>query len=447
MTGTIFDREEVRRVLQILYPSDHGVIELDVLKKTAILPGHFDDIEKLLDEIENYDGRDDVIAIYTSINRIKPDAFKRTEHPLSIANKVASGLRIDASDISRITGILFDIDPFRANGDKKDSTTDEEHQAGIEAADFLKHKLSLMGWPEPVMGSSGNGATLRYLTDLPAAKETEDLLSRMLKAANGMLPDHLAAQVEVDVAMFDRPRISKVFGTVTRKGAGTRERPHRRSQMISAPEKLEPVQLDCIMKLVAAGKTTESDDGTCKKSAGPQSDHAHDQSEPLSPDAAERLQELCAADQTFQSKLSRPALAGGRSNTECYLCARMWEAGFDRPEIYAIMNSSPQTKWAQRDEAYRQSTMEAGIARAEETRKELIGLTEEEIIVATAADVGALDDEEIIRSLAGIKKRTPAKYDNLIALIKKPHKNVRAATIREAVDKYIDKQDVGYNWD
>ena len=33
-TGTNFDREEVRRVLQILYPSGHGVIELDVLTKT-----------------------------------------------------------------------------------------------------------------------------------------------------------------------------------------------------------------------------------------------------------------------------------------------------------------------------------------------------------------------------------------------------------------------------
>ena len=128
------------------------------------------------------------------------------------------------------SGILFDIDPFRINGNKKDSTTDAEHQAGVEAADFLKHKLSLMGWPEPVMGSSGNGATLRYLTDLPAAEETEDLLQRMLKAANGLLPEHLSAQVEVDGAMFDRPRISKVFGTVTRKGAGTQERPHRRSQ-------------------------------------------------------------------------------------------------------------------------------------------------------------------------------------------------------------------------
>ena len=101
---TNFDREEVRRVLQILYPAGHGVIELDVLTQTGILPGHFDDREKLLDEIEKYDGRDNVVAIYTSLNQIKPEAFKRPDHQLSIAHKVASGLRIEAADVGLDVG-------------------------------------------------------------------------------------------------------------------------------------------------------------------------------------------------------------------------------------------------------------------------------------------------------------------------------------------------------
>jgi predicted transcriptional regulator len=253
------DRAEILRGLQILYPPDHGIIELDVLLKSGqLLPGHFGDMGKLVDQIQKYDVQDDTLAIYTALNRIKPEAFARPDHPLKVTNKVAGGLRIDAGDISRVVGLLFDIDPFRTNGDKKDSTTDAEHQASIDAADFLKHKLSLMGWPEPVVGSSGNGATLRYLTDLPAAEETEDLLQRLLKVANGLLPDRLKTLVEVDGAMFDRPRISKVFGTVARKGPGTPERPHRRSKMISAPETLEPVQIDSIMKLVNAGRRSDS---------------------------------------------------------------------------------------------------------------------------------------------------------------------------------------------
>jgi len=260
MASTV-DRAEILRGLEILYPSDHGIIELDVLKKAGgISPGHFDNIEKLLDEIEKYDSRDDVLAIYTALNKIKPEAFKRPDHHLEVGNRVAPGLRIDAEDVSRVTGILFDLDPIRGHGDKKDSTTAEEHQVGLDAADSLKHRLSLMGWPEPVMGSSGNGATLRYLTDLPAAEETEDLLSRLLKAANSLLPAHLKGLVDVDGAMFDRPRISKVFGTMTRKGPGTPERPHRRARLISAPEMmLDPVQIDSIMRLINAGRRSDSD--------------------------------------------------------------------------------------------------------------------------------------------------------------------------------------------
>ena len=431
-------RPNIIRGLSILYPPEHGIIELVAIKKDgSLISARFTDREKLVDEIAKYDGREDTAAIYTTINRLDEGTFQRDGRVITVDESLASGPRVNSGNVARVTGILFDIDPFRANGDKKDSTTESEHQAAIEAADFLKHKLSLVGWPEPVMGSSGNGAALRYSCDLPASEETTDLISRMLKAANGMLPEKLAAQVEVDPAVFDLPRISKLFGTMTRKGPGTTERPHRRSSIISAPERLEPVNIDCLIKLAGTGK--RQDDA---REQGPQREQK-EKVEPLSEDAAERLQELFAADPLFEAKFTTPAPAGIRSSVECYLCARMWEAGFGRPEIYQIMTSSTQTKWAQRDEAYRQSTLEAGIAKAEETRKELIGLTEEELIAVTSTDVGAFDDMEVIRSLAGIKKRTPAKYDVLIAAIKKPHKNLRAATIREAVDKYTDTR----TWD
>ncbi|MCJ7444183.1 MAG: hypothetical protein MUO26_06590 [Methanotrichaceae archaeon] len=247
------DRSEILRGLQILYPPEHGVIELDVLKKSGkLLTGHFDNTDKLLDEIEKYDAKNDVAAIYTGLNRIHPATFTRKDNPLKLNNKIARGQRTKSQDIERITGILFDLDPIRTNGDRKDSTTDEEHQAGLEAALWLKDRLSMMGWPEPVIGDSGNGGQLRYLTDLPATEEWSNRIKRALEAANSILPDRFRGKVEVDIAMHDRPRISKVFGTVTRKGVGTQERPHRRSKLISAPEKLEIVQLNSILKLIRA---------------------------------------------------------------------------------------------------------------------------------------------------------------------------------------------------
>lgn len=92
--------------------------------------------------------------------------------------------------------------------------------------------------------------------------------------------------------------------------------------------------------------------------------------EPLSHEAAERLQELFDADPAFKNELFTPAPTGKRSTIECYLCSRLWEAAFDRLEIWSIMDSSPQTKWQERDRSYRWSTIEAGIAKAEATQRE-----------------------------------------------------------------------------
>ena len=85
----------------------------------------------------------------------------------------------------------------------------------------------------------------------------------------------------------------------------------------------------------------------------------------LSPDAAERLHELFAADPTFKAEICTPAPVGKRSDVEFHLCARLWEAGFDEAEIYQIMTSSPQTKWAERDDNYRRTTIKRAVAKVE----------------------------------------------------------------------------------
>jgi len=90
---------------------------------------------------------------------------------------------------------------------------------------------------------------------------------------------------------------------------------------------------------------------------------------PLSPDAAERLQDLFAADPIFKDDLYTPAPVGARSDTEFKLCARLWEAGFSETEIYAIMSSSQQTKWLDRNDSYRWDTLRKAVAQSEANRR------------------------------------------------------------------------------
>lgn len=244
-----FDRDEVRLTLNLFY-NENDIIELFVLKKDGTpLPGHFNNIELLLDEIEKYDNREDVKAIYTQLNQIGAEVFTREDKPLLLKNTIA-GSRIEGSDVERVKGILIDVDPIKTNGDEEDSTTDSEHETGLSATKWLRSWFAEMGWTEPVMGSSGNGGQLRFLTDLPATKETSKLIKELLVKLNKKLPTQFKDKAKVDIKVYDLPRIVKVLGTVTRKGPGTEERPHRRSALISAPEKLDPVQLQDIKRII-----------------------------------------------------------------------------------------------------------------------------------------------------------------------------------------------------
>lgn len=118
----------------------------------------------------------------------------------------------------------------------------------------------------------------------------------------------------------------------------------------------------------------------------------------LSPDAAERLQELFAADPTFKADLCTPAPVGKRSDAEFHLCARLWEAGFNEGEIYSIMDSSPQTKWAERNDGYKRETIRKAVAKAEASHKEEAAKKAEPIELKDVADI-AYDENDKIKKV------------------------------------------------
>jgi len=84
----------------------------------------------------------------------------------------------------------------------------------------------------------------------------------------------------------------------------------------------------------------------------------------VSLDGGKRLADLLRADPRFAEDFTTPAPVGRRSDVEFNLCARLWEAGIDEGDIYLIMNSSPQTKWGERDDDYRRSTIRNAVARS-----------------------------------------------------------------------------------
>ena len=77
----------------------------------------------------------------------------------------------------------------------------------------------------PVTGDSGNGAHLLYRIDLPNDEPATLLVRGCLAALDVLFSDD---RVSVDTANFNASRIWKLYGTVSRKGDDTPERPHRK---------------------------------------------------------------------------------------------------------------------------------------------------------------------------------------------------------------------------
>ena len=108
--------------------------------------------------------------------------------------------------------------------------------------------MSGLGFPEPIKADSGNGAHLLYRIDLPNDESATALVKSCLATLDALFSDE---RVSVDTANFNAARIWKLYGTVSRKGDNTPERPHRRSRIISAPDLLQVVTVEQLHDLVS----------------------------------------------------------------------------------------------------------------------------------------------------------------------------------------------------
>ena len=124
-------------------------------------------------------------------------------------------------DILRRRWLPVDFDAVRPAGV---SATEEEKATALWRAREVRDHLQEAGWPEPVVGDSGNGAHLLYPVDLPNDAESLELVRGVLEALSFRFSD---GQVSVDTTTANAARIWKLYGTTARKGDSTEDRPHR----------------------------------------------------------------------------------------------------------------------------------------------------------------------------------------------------------------------------
>jgi hypothetical protein len=220
------DLIEVRRALALLVDPDHSV-ELRALpsgRSRNHLGGDLDGLVASAVELGDEKG------LYFGLN------------PNSIAP--GSNRAAKKADVIRRRWLLIDCDPVRP---RDLNASDEEKALAHEKTSLIRHWLSGQGWPLPLCVDSGNGSHLLYRVDLPADEDTRTLLKSVLF---GLSSRFSSPSVEIDKAVHDAPRISKLPGTWARKGPMSDDRPHRLAKLISVPSDIGIVTIDQLRLIV-----------------------------------------------------------------------------------------------------------------------------------------------------------------------------------------------------
>src|SRR5665213_609978 len=167
--------------------------------------------------------------------------------------------------VRRRRWLLIDVDSIRPQGVEPDTNaTDAEHEAAHERARGIRDALTHTNWPAPIYADSGNGAHLLYRIDLTNDDAATSLISGVLHALSKRFSDDAA---KVDASVSNPARVTKLYGTVARKGPHSTLRTHRQSRIIDLPEKIEVVPEVKLKELAGqiASPKADSWDGTTQR--------------------------------------------------------------------------------------------------------------------------------------------------------------------------------------
>mgnify|MGYP005959740529 FL=1 len=178
-------------------------------------------------------------GVYVTVNPVNPDLLARAVNRLRPAGRNPTTAD---TDIVRRRWLLIDCDPRRASGV---SSSNAEHESALAKAREIRDGLSSLGWPDPIMTDSGNGAQLMYRIDLPA--DDGELVRRVI----GEIAKASSEQVAIDTSVHNPARIWRLPGTMNCKGDSIPERPHRMARILEKPQDIVSVSREQMQDIVS----------------------------------------------------------------------------------------------------------------------------------------------------------------------------------------------------
>ena len=224
------DLTEIIRAIKII-----GKTDLTEMRAYggSVISGYYSDPTKLAADLYEVSEKQTQGAVCWTLQRIDPTKFTG-----EVPNKYyKAGRTTPDTAICEYSWLPFDCDPKRPSGV---SATEAEKAAALEVATAVRTFLSEHAIPT-VLADSSNGFHVLVPLKIPNSEGVSKLVGSVLQAMNALFEN---PTVKIDQTVFNPARILKAYGTVTRKGDNTPQRPHRLSRIINAPENTRSSALD-----------------------------------------------------------------------------------------------------------------------------------------------------------------------------------------------------------
>ena len=199
---------------------------IDAGKNAPIISGYYKNIDNVIRDICRI-SNDERYQIYFVLNKIKEECYDRKQCEQAISKPAYT---TTDKEIDGIKWIFIDLDANHSAG--IGSTNEQVEYARQKAKDICRF-LRESGFYTPVVGMSGNGYHL-YIR------------CQFTSALGMMFSDE---HIKIDPAVKNASRLGKIFGSMSRKGRNTTERPWRYSKLVLVPDEIKPNDKSYIQKI------------------------------------------------------------------------------------------------------------------------------------------------------------------------------------------------------
>lgn len=232
--------EAIIRQWYDIFKDNHELVEIRILDPATrkTYSGYFTDIETLLEAIKPYDRS----AIYFTLNVIDYACYSREQRD-RISTKVKS--TTSDTEIIERKWCLVDVDCEKPSDT---NSSDEEKELAKSVVNNVYKFLRDEGFESPVVCDSANGFHLLYKQAMNSTPENTETMKRFLQVLDMFFSTD---KVKIDCSTFNPSRICKLYGTYSRKGSDTPERPQRCSSILKVPSEIKITQNEYFEKVAS----------------------------------------------------------------------------------------------------------------------------------------------------------------------------------------------------